>query len=117
MWLEPLADGEFANLRRAPRVGFELMVRYRRGVTRSTAILKDMTTHGAKIEGLGRMELDEPITLLLPGERPCEAYVAWSKDHTAGLEFGDPLHQSVFDRLVADHAVGQQAGSELPRAA
>ena len=38
--------------RRAPRIGFELMVRCSHGPTRTTVMLKDMTRFGARIEGL-----------------------------------------------------------------
>lgn len=104
--------------RRAPRIGFELPVRCRRGVIRSTVMLRDMTTHGARIEGLEQLHLDEAITLLLPGLQAKEAYVAWSREKSAGLEFDRPLHPAVFEQLVADYAMARvPADPDLPRAA
>jgi hypothetical protein len=121
MWLEPEHETEHVQprrIRRAARIGFELPVRCKRGVLRTTVMLRDMTTHGARIDGLEHLHLDEPITLLLPGLQAKEAYVAWHRDLSAGLEFDRPLHPAVFDQLVADFALkGPQGGPELPRAA
>lgn len=121
MWLEPEQDSEQARVhrsRRAPRIGFELPVRCKRGVLRTTVMLRDMTTHGARIDGLEHLHLDEPITLLLPGLQAKEAYVAWHKDQAAGLEFDRPLHPAVFEQLVSDFALKRpRSGPDLPRAA
>lgn len=126
MWLEPEHEHQQAEnhqarqhrIRRASRIGFELPVRCKRGVLRTTVMLRDMTTHGARIDGLEHLHLDEPITLLLPGLQAKEAYVAWHKDQSAGLEFDRPLHPAVFEQLVADFALKRPlAGPELPRAA
>jgi len=99
--------------RREARIGFELPVRCQRHLTRRTVILRDMTTHGARIDGLGKMHLDELVTLLLPGLQAKDAWVAWSTDHSAGLEFERPLHPDVFHQLVADYAIGHVDGHVL----
>lgn len=118
MWLDPETGKTHPFRRRAERVGFELPVRCKRGLHRTTVMLKDMTTHGARIEGLEGLHLDEPVTLFLPGLQPKEAYVAWSGDMTAGLEFDRPLHPEVFQRIVADFAVRRaETGPVLPAAA
>ena len=70
----------------------------------ATVFLKDMTTHGARVEGLGRMQIDESITLNLPGLKPKTAFVAWCDAHSAGLEFEKPLCSEVFRELVILHA-------------
>ena len=80
------------------------MVRLRKGVQRSTVFLKDMTTHGARVEGLGRMQIDESVSLSLPGLKPKIAFVAWCDAHSAGLEFEKPLCSEVFRELVILHA-------------
>lgn len=103
---EPLAIDSFRETRREERVALELPVRCRRGVERRTVMLKDLTPHGARIAGLGKLHLDEPVTLLLPGLRPKESWVAWSNDHDAGVEFERPLHPAVFGDLVAEYAIG-----------
>ncbi len=100
-------DGvEQINGRRAKRVGFELPVRCKLGLVRSTVMLKDLTTHGARIEGIPRQRIGESILLFLPGLAPKIAFVIWSEDKTSGLEFEHPLHENVFAALVADFAIG-----------
>jgi hypothetical protein len=96
----------FASKRRAPRVGFELPVRCKHGLTRFTAMLKDMTRFGARIEGIDATEVGEAITLLLPGQAARMAFVVWINGKTSGLEFGDPLAPEMFDTLIGDYAIG-----------
>lgn len=109
-------DGvENINLRRARRVGFELPVRCKHGVTRSTVMLKDLTTHGARIEGIPRQRIGDIVTLFLPELAPKLAFVAWSEEKTSGLEFELPLHENVFANLVADFAIGHLQRLELGR--
>ncbi|MCW1382839.1 hypothetical protein OLX02_08380 [Novosphingobium sp. KCTC 2891] len=93
-------------LRRAERIGLELPVRCRRGVIRSTVMLKDLTPYGARVDGLEKQRIGEPLTLLIPGLQAKTAYVVWSEPMASGLEFDHPLHQAVFDALVSDFAIG-----------
>lgn len=110
-------DGvENINERRARRVGFELPVRCKHGLVRSTVMLKDLTTHGARIEGIPRQRIGESITLFLPGLAPKTAFVMWSEDKTSGLEFELPLHENVFATLVSDFAIGHLRKMELGHA-
>lgn len=106
---------ENINHRRTRRVGFELPVRCKHGVTRSTVMLKDMTTHGARIEGIPRQRIGDTVTLFLPELAPKLALVVWSKDKTSGLEFEMPLHENVFANLVADFAIGHLQRLEMGR--
>ena len=97
---------EHITHRRARRVGFELPVRCKHGLTRSTVMLKDMTTHGARIEGIPRQRIGDSVMLFLPELAPKLAFVVWARDKTSGLEFELPLHENVFANLVADFAIG-----------
>ncbi|WP_298188874.1 PilZ domain-containing protein [Novosphingobium sp.] len=106
---------ENINHRRARRVGFELPVRCKHGVTRSTVMLKDMTTHGARIEGIPRQRIGDTVILFLPELSPKLAFVVWSKDRTSGVEFELPLHETVFANLVADFAIGHLQRLEMGR--
>jgi len=92
--------------RRFPRIGVEMPVRCKHGLTRSTVMLKDLTPYGARIEGLEKQRIGEPITLMLPGLKAKLAFVAWSEAMTSGLEFDQPLHENVFATLVSDFAIG-----------
>jgi hypothetical protein len=113
--LEEFKGVEHINHRRIRRVGFELPVRCKHGVTRSTVMLKDMTTHGARIEGIPRQRIGDTITLFLPELAPKLAIVAWSEDKTTGIEFEMPLHEKVFANLVADFAIGHLQRLEMGR--
>ena len=103
-----------AQARRHERVAVEMMVRLRKGVQRSTVFLKDMTTHGARVEGLGRMQIDDSVMLSLPGLKPKIAFVAWCDAHSAGLEFEKPLCSEVFRELVILHARREQERPTAP---
>jgi len=95
---------EDTYLRRAERIAFDLLVRYRYWTYRGTTQLKDMTPYGARIEGLANLRLGDEVTLLLPELQPKNATVVWIDGQTAGVEFDHPLHGEVFKALVHDHA-------------
>jgi hypothetical protein len=103
--------------RRLRRVGFELPVRCKHGLVRSTVMLKDLTTHGARIEGIPRQRIGESVTLFLPELAPKIAFVVWSEDMTSGLEFEHPLHENIFANLVAAFAIGHLKRLETGRPA
>lgn len=86
--------------RRHAREATELMVKLRRGVTRSTVVLRDLTTHGARIDSIEKMQIDEALTVQLPGLKPKLAFVAWCDGHSVGLEFDKPLCSEVFRDIV-----------------
>lgn len=92
--------------RRHERVGFELPVRCKCGLVRSTVMLKDLTPGGARIAGLELLRVGEAITLFLPGIAPRMAFVMWSQPMATGVEFDMPLSPEVFEALVRDFAIG-----------
>lgn len=109
--------GDFGGLRRAARIGVELPVRCKHGLTRSTVMLKDLTPFGARIEGIGLQREGESVTLMLPGlDRAMTAFVVWSEPATSGLEFDIPLEQDDFARLIADYAIGQMERADEQKA-
>ncbi|WP_225204535.1 hypothetical protein [Novosphingobium huizhouense] len=99
-------DFDLASLRRVERIGFELPVRCKHGLVRSTVMLKDLTPYGARIDGLDKQRIGEPLTLFIPGLHAKTAFVVWSEPMSSGLEFDHPLHQAVFETLVSDFAIG-----------
>lgn len=116
MWLDNQADEADAK-RRAARVGIELPVRCKRGATRSTVMLKDLNPYGARIEGLEKLRVDEPIYLMLPGLQPKLAFVVWSRDRVSGLEFEHRLHDEVFETLVSEFAIRHYREGHAPKLA
>lgn len=116
MWIDP-QDAQHETDRRAPRVGIELPVRCKHGATRSTVILKDLNPYGARIEGLEKLRVDEPIYLMLPGLQPKLAFVVWSRDRVSGLEFEHRLHDEVFETLVSEFAIRHYREGHAPKLA
>lgn len=120
MWIER-NEQDGTALRRTSRIGFELPVRCKHGLVRQTVMLKDLTPYGARIEGLDKQRIGEPITLMMPGLRAKTAYVVWSEPMASGLEFDHPLHDTVFDALICDYAIGHHrktaVGQPVRRAA
>lgn len=116
MWIEA-QDAQHEAERRAPRVGIELPVRCKRGATRSTVMLKDLNPYGARIEGLEKLRVDEPIYLMLPGLQPKLAFVVWSRDRVSGLEFEHRLHDEVFETLVSEFAIRHYREGHVPKLA
>ncbi|MBB4615096.1 hypothetical protein [Novosphingobium taihuense] len=116
MSLDNHAD-EYDAKRRAPRVGIELPVRCKRGAIRSTVMLKDLNPYGARIEGLEKLRVDEPIYLMLPGLQPKLAFVVWSRDRVSGLEFEHRLHDEVFETLVSEFAIRHYRDGHVPKLA
>ena len=100
-------------LRRAERVAFDLLVRYRLWGFRGTIMMKDMTPFGARIEGLADIRMGDEITLLLPGLQPKNATVVWAEGTSAGVEFDYPLHEEVFKALVRDYARSRPTFEEV----
>lgn len=103
--MDPFANA-CAGKRRAPRIGFELMVRCSHGAARSTVLLKDMTRYGARIDGLVAPELGEAVMLMLPGMPARMAFVMWTQGAAAGLEFADPIDEGAFAQIIRDFAIG-----------
>jgi hypothetical protein len=107
-----IIDGGLGEgLRVAEREPVEMMAHFRRGIASTTVMLKDLTPFGARVEGVGALEVDEMITLSLPGCRPSLAFVAWANAHCAGLEFVEPLPAELFADLVAHYGMSA-AGSD-----
>ena len=95
--------------RREARRQVEMLAKFRRDLVSCTVMLKDLTRFGAKVEGVGRLDPDEAVSLALPGCRPAMAFVAWANEHCAGLEFAEPLEGDVFSDLVARYGLGRIA--------
>lgn len=95
--------------RREIRQQVEMLARFRHGVSTVTVMLKDLTRHGAKLEGVANLKKDEAVDLALPGMKPKLSFVAWANDHCAGLEFAEPLPVEDFDALVRSHGLNQDS--------
>lgn len=95
--------------RRAERIAFDMLVRYAWRGRRATAMLKDLTRFGARIEGLDGLRKGDGLTLLLPGLRAIDADVAWADGRSAGLSLPKAIPAGAFSDLVRDFASGRAA--------
>jgi hypothetical protein len=93
--------------RQAERIAFDMLVRYAWRARRATAMLKDLTRFGARIEGIPGLSKGDLLTLLLPDLQPIEATVAWAEGHSAGLSFGAAVPAGCYDNLVRNFATGR----------
>jgi hypothetical protein len=98
--------------RREERQAVEMFAHFRHGATRITVILRDLTCLGARIEGVPSLSADEAVSLALPGRKPALAFVAWSNEHCAGLEFAEPMAPGLLESLVSQFAVGTIPASQ-----
>ena len=100
------ADWQRAR-RREERQAVEMFAHFRHGANRITVMLRDLTCHGARIEGIPLLVQDEAVSLSLPGRKPALAFIAWSNEHCAGLEFAEPMPEVLFETLVSQFAVSR----------
>jgi hypothetical protein len=94
--------------RRPERQQVEMIAHLRHDARTISVMLKDLTRFGARIDCAAKLNVDEAVSLTLPGGRPALAFVAWSKDHSAGLEFAQPLPMHSLELLVEAFATGTQ---------
>lgn len=88
--------------RRESREPVEMMARFRHNISSVTVMLQDITRGGARVAGVGNLTKDDAAFLMLPGLAPKLVFIAWSTEHSVGLEFAEPLNQDVFSGLVSD---------------
>lgn len=100
------ANGEASArwVRRSERHAIDLLARYAWKGLRGTVLLKDLTSEGARIEGLEALRQGDGLTLLLPDAPPVEATVAWALGRAAGLRFDEAIAPEELQRIVRDFA-------------
>jgi hypothetical protein len=65
----------------------------------------DLSPHGCKAEFVERPEIGEQLWIKFEQLEALEAEVRWIAGPRTGVEFKQPIHQAVFDLLVARHGV------------
>lgn len=87
--------------RRSERIALNASVSLRRsGHLNYQVRVLNASLHGCRVEFVERPKLDEQLWLKFDGLQPLEAEVCWVEDFTAGVNFVQPIHPAVFDRLV-----------------
>jgi len=93
-----------AERRRANRTALHLTATIRNGTrSRVQARVIDISTHGCRIECPSIVTDDSWIGLSIAGLETQYCRVAWHCEEFVGLEFGAPLSEAVFERLLQDH--------------
>jgi uncharacterized protein YjeT (DUF2065 family) len=89
--------------RQSVRRPLMVRVQYRRAVVRLAAQILDLSCHGLRLAGMERLRIGEFVWITLPGLPPRQAKVVWVDRFEAGCAFVEPLHEAVFDAIVAGH--------------
>lgn len=89
--------------RKSERRPLMVRVQYRRTIVRLAAQILDLSCHGLRLAGMERLRVGECVWITLPGLPPRQAKVVWVDRFEAGCAFIEPLHQAVFDAIVAGH--------------
>lgn len=90
-----------SNARRSERRVLDAVVMLRRsGQLNFRVRVFDASLHGCRVEFVDRPELDEQLWVKFDELQPIPAEVCWLEGFSAGLNFRQPIHPAVFDRLV-----------------
>jgi hypothetical protein len=90
-----------SNARRSERVALDAVVLLRRsGQLNFHVRVFDASLHGCRVEFVDRPDLDEHLWVKFAELQPIPAEVCWVEGFSAGLNFSQPIHPAVFDRLV-----------------
>src|SRR5215469_4466169 len=88
--------------RRSERVALDASVSLRRsGQLNYRVRIFDASLHGCRVEFVERPKIDEQLWVKFDGLQPLEAEVCWVEGFAVGVNFAQPIHPAVFDRLVS----------------
>jgi hypothetical protein len=86
---------------REPRAVLDAEVALRRSGQQGYRVtIHDASPHGCRIELVERPRIDERVWVKFEGLDAVEGLVCWVDGFVAGVEFVQPIHPAVFDRLV-----------------
>ena len=94
---EPLPTRPGRQVERKP---YEGAVQFRKGHTRVTVRIVDISTHGARLSAIHLLRKGDTFWLKLPQLEPQEATVAWADEFIVGCRFVRPLHPAVLETIV-----------------
>jgi hypothetical protein len=88
--------------RKALRVALDAEVALRRSGQHNYQVrVHDASPYGCRIEFVERPSLDERVWVKFEGLQAIEGMVCWVEGFVVGVEFVNPIHPAVFDRLIA----------------
>ena len=87
--------------RRSERVALNASVSLRRsGQLNYRVRIFDASLHGCRVEFVERPRVDEQLWVKFDGLQPLEAEVCWVEGFSVGVNFAQPVHPAVFERLI-----------------
>lgn len=94
--------GPFAHRsrRQAERKPLSAVVQCRRGITRETVEVLDISESGARIRTLSPLREGSVIWLRLPQLEAIQANIVWTRQFESGCEFVRALHPAVFETIA-----------------
>lgn len=98
-------SGPFAHRtrRQTERKPLSAIVQCRRGITRETVEVLDISQTGARVRALSPLRSGSVVWLRLPGLEPIQANVVWTRKFESGCEFARALHPAVFETIARDN--------------
>jgi hypothetical protein len=106
--LAPLCGAHMGNPRlqpserRSERVALNASISLRRsGQLNYRVRIFDASLHGCRVEFVERPNVDEQLWVKFDGLQPLEAEVCWVEGFAVGVNFVQPIHPAVFERLVS----------------
>lgn len=87
------------GVRQARRVSLNAAVQFRKGHTRATVKIVDISTHGARLSAVHILRNGDTFWLKLPTIEPLEAKVVWASEFIVGCQFLQPIHPVIFENL------------------
>jgi len=96
-----------SNQRTEERSSVEILAHFRKDISSVTVVLRDLSSRGARVEGVAGLKRDEAVSIGLPSTKPRMAFVAWASEQSAGLEFAEPLPLACLSEMVRNFGVGQ----------
>ncbi|MDC0886543.1 hypothetical protein OAS19_01985 [Altererythrobacter sp.] len=103
-WAVMNVTTEDGKIERAARKVVGVEGRYRTGSGQPRDVwITDLSQSGCRFyDRFGTMQEGKAITLRIGTVGPIAAHVRWWDNHTNGVQFETPLHESVFDHIVAN---------------
>jgi hypothetical protein len=91
------------SARRSERTALDATVSLRRsGKLNYRVRVFDASLHGCRVEFVDRPSIQEQLWVKFDGLQAIEAEVCWTEGFTTGVNFRQPIHPAVFERLIAN---------------
>lgn len=105
-------QGGLMETRRQKRYSITAQGRYRKGTgVRFNIAIQNLSEQGCQFADLvGRVDVDDEITIRIGEIGPIPAKVKWIDRRNAGVEFDQALHPSVLDHVIAQGGKNEAVG-------